>query len=145
MVPLLCRSSRLALLLTLASLSPAGAHALGASLGGPSGGEPGSGDLETRLERITLALQERNRPSPDASTGIAAPGADDLLARGFGNGRYRRFANGRRGSAYRGPYRRFANGHGYYGGRRRFVNGRGGYYPRSFINRGVVRPRFVNW
>ena len=137
MVRLLCRSSRLALLFSLATLAAPAAEAR-SSLSGP-------GELEVRLERITLALQERNRSSPDASIDNVIPEGDGRLARGFGNGRYRGFANGRRGSAYRGPYRRFANGHGYYGGRRRFVNGKGGYYPRSFINRGVVRPRFVNW
>jgi rSAM-associated Gly-rich repeat protein len=125
------RSSLLALLLALAAVTGASPPVTAAPPVAPDAAEEtGTSTVDARLGRITRALRQRSPRAADRRD------AGILLARGF--------ANGSRGSAYRGPRGRgFANGHGYYGGNRTFVNGRGGY-PGGFAN-GARGRGFVNW
>ncbi|MEO1003323.1 MAG: GrrA/OscA1 family cyclophane-containing rSAM-modified RiPP [Cyanobacteria bacterium J06638_7] len=114
-----------------------------------AGSPPPAADLESRLDRISRALQDRVGAGslPAHLDGAMARGFANGPRRGFANGPWRGFANGPRGgfanAAYRGG---FANVHPYYGGpARTFVNGGGGYHGGGFVN---ARPRgggFVNW
>jgi rSAM-associated Gly-rich repeat protein len=91
------------------------------------------GDVEARLERISLALLQRF--DGEALQGTAGGTA---VARGFVNGGPGRgFANG--------VNRGFVNNHGYYGGSRSFVNGGGGYRGGGFVNAARPGVGFVNW
>ncbi|MDJ0729066.1 MAG: GrrA/OscA1 family cyclophane-containing rSAM-modified RiPP [Crocosphaera sp.] len=82
--------------------------------------------IENRLSRLTEAIQERGIDISDEKK-------DDLIARGWGNGRRGSWGNGYRGG--------FANRHGGGGfvNRSPFRNG-GGFYNRygggGFVNRG---------
>jgi rSAM-associated Gly-rich repeat protein len=125
------RAGMLGILLSLSVLAVLPAGATG------SARPPAPGTVEARLNRIALALQERQ----GADDGVAPVGQQ--IAAGFVNGRY--------GGAVRGPGGgSFVNGHPYYGGGSRgFVNGGGGFvnggYGGGFVNavpRGGV---FRNW
>ncbi|SBO44660.1 GrrA/OscA1 family cyclophane-containing rSAM-modified RiPP [Cyanobium sp. NIES-981] len=119
------RFSLLVLLMAFAALAePAAAR---------TASPPASGDVEARLERISLALLQRfgGDAAHDGS-------ADSTVARGFVNGGPGRgFANG--------VNRGFVNNHGYYGGSRSFVNGGGGYRGGGFVNAARPGVGFVNW
>lgn len=126
-------SSKLFFLLALAALSAPMARAATSPAPGASvTPSPASVlEVESRLDRITRALQER-----DGGADTLSDSGETLLSAAFVNGRYRSGYRAPRGGA-------FVNGRGYYGGRRSFVNSGGGYRG-GFIN-GPVRPRFVNW
>jgi rSAM-associated Gly-rich repeat protein len=119
------RFSLLVLLMAFAALAEPAA----ASTTSPAA----AGDVEGRLERISLALLQRFE-----ANGGQAGTADTHLARGFVNGGPGRgFANG--------VNRGFVNNHGYYGGSRGFVNGGGGYGGGGFVNAARPGVGFVNW
>ncbi|MCX5946379.1 MAG: rSAM-associated Gly-rich repeat protein [Cyanobacteria bacterium] len=109
-----------------------GDGAAGAAAQSAGGEAPLLGTVESRLQRIALAVQQRQRAGEASSLSVA----DDALAVIFVNGRGLGWSNGgfQNGGFYNGGFQNggFQNGGFYNGG---FQNG--GFYNGGFRNGGL--------